>query len=41
MTLSDAERDDKINSFLSKKFREFDLEGNTPSVREVQAFGDS
>lgn len=39
MILSDSERDHKIDSFLSRKFKEFDLEQDIPSVREVQSFG--
>ncbi len=39
MLLSESERDRKIDDFLARKFRQFDIEDNMPSVREVRSFG--
>lgn len=38
MNLTDAERDEKINGFLSRKFRQFGIEDNEPTVRDIRSF---
>jgi len=38
MIRSEAERERRINDFLSRKFKEFDIEGKEPSVLEIDLF---
>ncbi len=39
MILSEPERDRKINDFLNRKFREFNIDDNEPTIHEIRSFG--
>lgn len=39
MLLTEAERDNRINEFLSRKLKEFDLNEDTPGDRASTVFG--
>lgn len=39
MILSEPEQERKINDFLTRKFREFDISDNEPTIHEIRSFG--
>lgn len=39
MILPNDERDQRINSFLYRKFKEFDMLDETPTIGEIKSYG--